>query len=276
MKIYESEGVTWVEPDDFYDISKTLTCGQCFRWKYLGEHAYLGVHTNHAVTVYQEAPGKPIALLTDLDTARRVWVPYFDFDAQYDRKIKDLALDNYARSAYEYSKGIHLLRQDFWEMVISYIISQRNRLANIGAVVDRIAAACGEEINYSGIKLYAFPSAQDMLEVSPSVWDTFMLGYRYEYVRNIVEVAARDPEGFASIQFMPTEEAYATLTRYRGIGPKVANCILLFGMHRTESFPIDIWIQRVIDNHYGGSLDASKFGDMAGIIQQYMFNYIRN
>lgn len=276
MKIYEKNGLVWVEPNDYYDLAKTLTCGQCFRWKYLAPGAYLGIHRDHAVTAYQEKPGDPIALMTDMKTVEEVWVPYFDFNAVYDERIKSLNLDAYAQAAYEYSRGIHLLNQDLWEMIISYIISQRNRLANIGAVVDRMAASCNHSVEYCESILYSFPSAKELNELPDSVWAKFMLGYRIPYVRDMVSLVANVPNWVEDLAQLPTQSAYDLLVSRPGIGAKVANCILLFGMHRTESFLIDVWIQRVIDQHYAGHLDASRYGDMAGIIQQYMFNYIRN
>lgn len=268
--------MTLVVPNDFYDLERTLFCGQAFRWhRTENPTAFKGIHKNYPIMVAQERPGGPIYLTAGLEEVKRVWVPYFGFDDTYDADIQSLDLDPFAQYCFNQSKGIHILRQDLWEMIISYIISQRNRLNNIGATVERLSSCIPS--NRTQFGQYSFPTPHDLKYVLDTVpADSLRLGYRLPYIQNVVQYFSQHPDKLAWLSNATTSEAYNYLLSFSGIGPKVANCILLFGMHRTERFPVDIWIQRVIDTYYAGQLDHTRYGNYAGVIQQYMFNCIRN
>ena len=268
--------MTVVTPTDFYDLERSLFCGQAFRWhRTENSISFKGIHRNYPVIVAQEKPGDPIYLTASLEEVKQIWIPYFGFDDNYDQDIQDLNLDPFARYCYNQSKGIHLFRQDLWEMIISYIISQRNRLNNIGATVERLASNIPTHMTQFG--QYSFPNPEELQFIlKHTSSSTLRLGYRLPYIQNITDYFVQYPDKLDWLSSAPTQEAYDFLVQFSGVGPKVANCILLFGMHRTERFPIDIWIQRVIDTYYGGHVDHTKYGNYAGIIQQYMFNSIRN
>lgn len=268
--------MTLVTSNDYYDLEKTLFCGQAFRWhRTESPISFMGIHQDHPIMVAQEHPGDPIYLTAGIEEVKQIWVPYFGFDDNYDADIQALNLDPFAKQCFNQSRGIHLLRQDLWEMIISYIISQRNRLDNIGAAVERLASKIPTHMTRLG--QYSFPSPQELQFVLRNTpVESLRLGYRYPYIRDITDYFVKHPDKLDWLSSASTQEAYDFLIQFNGIGPKVANCILLFGMHRTESFPIDVWIQRVIDTYYNGYLDHTKYGNYAGIIQQYMFNSIRN
>ncbi len=280
MKIQVDNDIVWVTPADYYDLARTLTCGQCFRWERFSEdsNVFKGIHQDHVTLVAQEAPGEPIAIMASVEDVENIWIPYFEFDVDYDSQIESLHLDpnEFAYKAWKNSRGIHILRQDLWEMIFSYIISQRNRLNNIGATVNRIAQTlsspvkCGEQIQYP------FPLASALSSASEEQWASFRLGYRLPYLKDMTEFVLKNPDWMNSLASMSTQDAYNALVCHNGIGPKVANCILLFGMHRTSAFPVDVWLERVIAQYYNGALDYRRFGNLAGIIQQYMFDTIRN
>ncbi len=281
MKIQiDGNDIVWVTPSNYYDLARTLTCGQCFRWERIScnPNVFKGIHKNHVTLVAQESPGEPIAIMASLDDVKNIWIPYFEFDISYDDKIESLHLDpnEFAYKAWRNSRGIHILRQDLWEMIFSYIVSQRNRLDNIGTTINRISRTLSEPVKCGNQIQYPFPSAAVLQSATPEQWESFRLGYRLPYLRSMVEFVATNPDWLDSLASMTTQQAYDSLVSHNGIGPKVANCILLFGMHRTSAFPVDIWLERVIAQYYGGSLDYSRFGDLAGIIQQYMFDTIRN
>lgn len=268
--------MTMVTPTDFYDLERSLFCGQAFRWhRTENPIAYKGIHQKYPIMVAQQKPGDPVYLTASQEEVERVWIPYFGFDDSYDKDIQALNLDSFAAYCFKQSRGIHIFRQDLWEMIISYIISQRNRLDNIGAAVERLASKIPMHMTQLG--QYSFPNPEELQFIlkhaSP---DSLRLGYRLPYIQNITDYFVRNPDKLNWLAAASTQDAYEFLIQFSGIGPKVANCILLFGMHRIEQFPVDIWIQRVIDTYYGGHLDHTKYGNYAGVIQQYMFNSIRN
>jgi N-glycosylase/DNA lyase len=181
-------------------------------------------------------------------------------------KIKELiksANDPYLTAAVDYGYGIRMLKQDLWEVVASFIISQRNNILRIKNTVAKLRD--GDR----------FPSPDVIAQYSEQDLRDLGLGYRARYLKNVSAAVANGDLNLDELKTMNYPDAIAFLKRFDGIGDKVANCVALFGLHKIEAFPVDVWIKLVIDERYGGRFDASRFSGYAGIVQQYMFFYER-
>lgn len=198
-----------------------------------------------------------------------IWEDYFDLKRDY-AKIEQEILkseDSYLARAAKFSSGLHMLRQDLWEVIVSFIISQQNNITKIKNSIFKLAAAFDENL--------AFPSPEFLAGCEESVLRDASLGYRAGYVREIAMAFLECRLDFKLLRKLSYKESLEYLMTFRGIGPKVANCIILFGLHNFAAFPKDVWIKRVIKEVYGGDFDETRFGDFAGLVQQYIFFYSR-
>lgn len=199
-----------------------------------------------------------------------VWSDYFDISTDYceiERLIKTSG-DSYLCDAFEYGKGIRILRQDLWETVVSFIVSQNNNISRIRTSLDKI-------VSLADLPGRRFPSAN---ELSPEVFDdtSLGLGYRAEYLAEIYRFVAANPAWLDGLRKMSYADAYSELIARKGVGPKVANCICLFGLHHIGAFPIDTHIKQILQMHYPQGFSLERYADVAGIVQQYMFYYKLN
>ena len=200
------------------------------------------------------------------------WREYFDLDYNYDNVAKAVDPgDFFLTEAAAYSRGLRILRQDPWEMLITFIISQRKNIPAITGCVENISEKFGTPI---GEGLYAFPTAEQLASAGDALCGC-SLGYRDKYIIKAAEPAADGSIDLEAWKALPDEELTENLLSLYGVGIKVANCVKLFGYHRINAFPIDVWIKRVIDEKYGGSFPLERYDGFAGIIQQYMFYYGR-
>lgn len=253
-----------VELDDF-DIKQIALSGQCFRINDAGDGWWSVAAFHRCLRVRQQK--KYCEFGCSEEEFSEIWAPYFDLQTNYGEikeKIRQTG-DSYLTRAVDYGYGIRILRQDSWEMIVSYVISQRNNIPRIKKTIERLCAP------FSG----NFPTPSELKIFTKSDFQQFALGYRAEYVYDIVQVAENGQLDIDLLKSMPYADAVKYLKQFKGIGDKVANCIALFALHKTEAFPIDVWIQRIIDTQYGGQFDYEKFGAFAGIVQQYMFFYQR-
>ena len=208
-----------------------------------------------------------------------IWRGYFDLDTDYSsfrRQIKED--DSFLRRAAEFGTGIRILRQEPFEMLISFIISQRKSIPAIRTSIERLCESFGEKkiLPGSGERdagcFYAFPKPEALAAADEKALSACGLGYRVSYVREAaLKAASGSLKGFDEL---PTGELIEALMELKGVGIKVASCVALFGYHRLEVAPVDVWMKRVIDGVYGGSL-PEEYSDCAGVIQQYLFNYAR-
>ena len=215
-----------------------------------------------------------------------IWEEYFDLKRDYSSIVRSIdPEDEYLKDAAAFSNGIRILKQDIFETTISYIISQRRSIPSITTSVERISALCGKKIPAPKLKApfvkplkeeyYAFPSPAELASLSLEQIEGTGVGYRAPY---IAQAAAGFNDGMldaGSLALLDDEALYKALTAMYGVGTKVANCVMLFAFARTSRFPVDVWIQRIVDRYYGGSFDCSKYPDTAGIMQQFMFYYER-
>lgn len=286
MKYSTYNGFLCIENIDRYtlDLDKTLNCGQCFRWKKLPDDTWIGVVGNKQFMVkHKEIDSKQCIITTATQNEwENILYKYFDLDYDYEANLTIPCTDEFVNKAHEFGRGIRILRQDKWESLVSFIISQRNNIPKIMSTINKLCIAYGNkiEIEVLGKKYtdYTFPDAKTLSKLDISDLDGIGLGYRDEYIllaakaieNNIIDLERLADDKISGYQ------AVEELLELRGVGTKVANCTALFGLHKLDMFPIDVWIQRIIDNYYNGELDYSVYGNLAGLVQQYMFYYIKN
>lgn len=269
----------------FLDLLKLADSGQAFRIKIIDEsHIELVAYGRYLQIAKLSADR--FAFSCNADDLKNIWIPYLDLDRDYDAVVDSISEDDaYLLAAAKHSRGIRILKQEIFETVISYIISQRRSIPSISTSVERISTLCGKKIVVPKLGLpfadplkneyYAFPTPEELCALPFEELEKTGVGYRAPYIAQAAEgfVTGRlEPD---SLSKLSDEELYKALTSMYGVGTKVANCIMLFAFSRTGRFPVDVWIKRIVDNYYGGSFDCSPYPETAGIMQQFMFFYER-
>ncbi len=228
---------------------------------------------NRLLTIDVRDEGKVHLNCTE-DEAAELWLPYFHLDADYGEYVRAIDPDDaFLTAAAEFSRGIRILRQEPFEMLITFILSQRKSIAGIMTGVDKLCACAGEPIA-DGLAR-AFPSPKALASLSMDELVACGLGYRAPYIKRTSEMVASGEVDLDRLSGLDEASLLDALMSFPGVGKKVASCVMLFGYHRLDAFPIDVWIERVINNRYGGSFDPAIYAGFAGIIQQYMFFYER-
>lgn len=251
-------------------LPETLDCGQCFRWKPNAEGNWQGVVKGIYRTIRPEEDGITI-LGADDDEFNEVWYDYFDFGMDYDVLKSDFAANELLHEACDFAPGIRVLRQEPWEAFITFIISQNNNIARIKGIVERLCKAFGEELSEG---VYSFPTPKTLAEVPEQKFAELGCGYRAAYLAAASKEVYEGTLDLESLKTMPISEAKARLLKVHGIGPKVADCVLLYGLGRAECCPVDVWMKRVLSAL--GNEMPECVSNYAGIAQQFLFNYARN
>ena len=272
-----------------FELKDIFDCGQCFRWNKEVDGSYTGVFGNNVLNVSKQ--GKDVIFKgiceEDIETTCK---KYFDLDRNYE-EIKDKLskIDEHMKKSIEYGRGIRILNQDLWETIISFIISANNNIPRIKGIIERISKKYGNEIIYNGKSYYTFPTVEELSNAKVEDLRGLGLGFRdirvYETTHMILDKKV-DLKELEQEDFNKVRETLLTLS---GVGPKVADCILLFStLKRWEAFPIDVWVRRVMNELYIQNEDETKvnktqiekiakekFGNLAGIAQQYLFYWKR-
>lgn len=269
-----------------FDADHTFDCGQCFRWNKEEDGSYTGVVGNRAVNIKVENGNVEIDNCSESDY-KTIWSEYLDMERDYGAIKKMLSEhDPVMAKAVEYGGGIRLLHQDPWETVISFIISQNSNIPRIKKCIESLCSNFGESLGeYRGIERYSFPTAQKLASLTLEDLAVCRLGYRDKYILETARsVAADGGKTLGKARDMTFEEAEKYIRSLHGVGPKVANCILLFGLLKYESFPLDVWMKRIMSGLYGFAENDMKgmaayarehFGEYSGFAQQYLFYYAR-
>jgi 3-methyladenine DNA glycosylase/8-oxoguanine DNA glycosylase len=275
-----ANGVADFHPDHIFDN------GQCFRWVREADGSYTGTAFRKVVNI-NYIDGQIILENTSPEDFEKIWRPYLDLDRDYG-VIKNLLKedDPVMEQAITYGSGMRILKQDCWETLISFIISQNNNIPRIKKCIESLCRSHGELIGeYRGKIYYSFPSPETLAELPLSAIDPCRLGYRAGYILETAKKVAED--GGIRLALMEKEEpreAFEYLLGFSGVGPKVANCIMLFSMGMYGSFPLDVWIKRVMNRLYHIKKDdinamnayaEQYFKGFGGIAQQYLFYYVR-
>lgn len=269
-----------IELDGAFSVEKTFDCGQCFRFDKVE-------NSSHECEFSGVAYGRAVSFATDKNTLyiygadegdyERIWKKYLGLDVDYAAFDADILSrsDNPAlKNALEFGRGIRILRQEPWEAVCSFIISQNNNIPRIKKIITAMSEKYGEHL---GGNAYAFPTADALNAAGEKEIFELKTGFRAKY---IADAAARVCDGRLDLESLlcaeeSTEECSKRLCEVKGIGPKVAACSLLFGFGRYDAFPVDVWIRRVMEKYFDPGFDASTLGPYAGIAQQYLFYYER-
>ena len=265
--------------NNYINLKQIAESGQCFRWKKICPGRYFVISAGQAACFFQEKTGiRILCREKDEEYFRR----YLDLDIDYGKVIEQIdEKDDFLIGAAQMGRGIRILRQNLWEMIISFIISQRNNIPRIMKSIDALCEKLGEQIvfDYEGEHLvgYTFPSPEVIVGADLS---EFKFGYREKYIRqtaeNILEGKFDLEEVKDAVDEGKTpEQVKEMLKQLKGVGEKVASCIQLFGLHQLELFPIDTWIAKVEKMYYNGHFPVEKYKDTAGIMQQYLFFRVR-
>lgn len=249
--------------NDDFDLYKIAYSGQCFRVKLIDDSTYSFVTGCHKVTI-AELSDSQYEVSCDKKQWDSIWHHYFDLDTSYADIRKSIpASDTYLKNASDIGKGIRILRQDKFEMLISFIISQRKSIPAIKSCVESLCSMYGQD----GF----FPTAKELHRATFEELKSCGLGYRVPYITDTVSRIVHKEVDLNALDELNDTELFEALKSFHGVGAKVANCVALFAYHRTSLAPIDIWIQKVIDSEYGGVNPFPNYPEHAGIMQQYMF-----
>ena len=265
--------------NDYIDLKQIAESGQCFRWKKMCPGRYFVISDGRAACFFQEKTGiRILCREKDEEYFRR----YLDLDMDYGKVIEKIdEKDDFLTGAAQMGRGIRILRQNLWEMIISFIISQRNNIPRIMKSIDALCEKLGEQIvfDYEGEHLvgYTFPDPEVIVGADLS---EFKFGYRDKYIRQTAEDILEGKFDLEEVkdavdEGKTPEQVKEMLKQLKGVGEKVASCIQLFGLHQLELFPIDTWIAKVEKMYYNGHFPVEKYKDTAGIMQQYLFFRVR-
>lgn len=273
-----------------FDITDIFECGQCFRWEKETPNSYIGIFGRNILRVKQ---GQEVVSFEGVleGPIEDICTQYFDLATDYETiQAKLSKVDQNMKESIAYGRGIRLLNQDLWETILSFIISANNNIPRIKGIIERLSHAYGDKLEWEGKEYYTFPTAKQLAKARVEDLRKLGLGFRdkrvYETTRMILE-------GKVDLEELKKEEDFhkvrETLLRLPGVGPKVADCILLFStLKRWEAFPIDVWVKRVMNELYLHHSDEKKvrnieiekiahekFGTLAGLAQQYLFYWRR-
>ncbi|MCI8405265.1 MAG: DNA glycosylase [Clostridia bacterium] len=266
-----------------FNLKHIFDCGQCFRFNPIDESTYFGIAKGKALKISQIDNVVTLYNTTEQDW-NDIWFDYFDLGRDYTEIKETLSKDSVMKTAVSYGDGIRILNQDLWETVISFIISASNNIPRIKSIIEKFCENYGKPIEYMGNTYYSFPDIQTTAKLSKEDLSVIRSGFRDKY---IMDAAQKFYSGELSDQYiksLSTINAKKALMSINGVGNKVSDCILLFGLSRTDSFPIDVWIKRIMEYCYFDSeqpietisrFAEHKFGDIGGFAQQYLFFYAR-
>ncbi len=264
--------------EDDFDLARIADSGQCFRFNKCAD-GYSVVALDKFLFIKDLGCGDYEFDCPESDY-RDFWKDYFDLELSY-KGIRGLAEpdeDEYLFRASEYGQGIRILRQDPWEMLISFIISQRKNIPAIKASIEKLCALAGEKIatDPEGKDVFSFPDPKALSRVTMELLSACSLGYRDKYVYQAAQDVASGAVDLKAWAELDDNALMDRLLGLFGVGVKVANCEILFGYHRLNAFPIDVWIKKVLGMHYPNGFNFDKYAPYNGVMQQYLFFYSRN
>ena len=269
--------MTILVTDDF-DPDKIADSGQCFRWNKTGDRSYRIIAGESClnITFLKESQYELDCTERDFDG---FWRDYFDLGEDYQnvRGRIDPNQDPFLWQAMEHEKGIRILRQDPWEMLITFIISQNKNIPAIRRSVEMLAESCGRKLPDSkGRDYYGFPGPAAVAALSEKELISCKLGYRCKYIHAAAEAVLSGKIDLDMLKKADEKTTISALTGLYGVGVKVANCVSLFGLHHIDAFPIDVWMKRILEEQYPGGYPFDRYSPYNGIYQQYMFAWYRH
>ncbi len=253
-----------------FDLEQTLDCGQCFRWTKNDDGSFSGVINDVFATVsYNDGI---LTVESEKDIDEKLFSDYFDLSLDYAKIKDDLSkLHPVLKEASTYAGGIRILRQDAFEALITFIISQNNNISRIKGIVERLCENFGEKVDDTH---YTFPTAERLAQLEPDDLSVIRAGFRHRYIIDAAKKVYSGEVDLENLKTLSYEDAKKGLMKITGVGVKVADCVLLFGFHRLESFPLDVWMKRAMEVLFD-NMSPDAFGEYGGIAQQYIFHYSR-
>ncbi|MBE7026528.1 MAG: DNA-3-methyladenine glycosylase 2 [Ruminococcaceae bacterium] len=266
-----------------FDLVHTFECGQCFRWNKTQDGQYEGVFGKKALKAAQQ-DDKITLFNTTIDEYENIWKGYFDLDRDYAGIQKILSKDDdVLKNAVKEGRGIRILSQEPFETIISFIISANNNIPRIKLIIERMCTLFGQKIEAYGREYCTFPDAKKIAALSREDLEPIKAGFRDKYILDAAQKICSGEVDIDKIATMDYESAKSELKKIKGVGDKVANCILLFGFGHKNAFPVDVWIRRIVEHYYFngeamgdiGEFAKKRFGELGGFAQQYLFYYAR-
>lgn len=269
MEILYKNGRTLIKSPADFDPDKIFDCGQCFRWEKT-DGLWRGVAGGRVLTVRQ--CGDDVLLDCSQRDLEEFWHDYFDMGRDYAAVREKVSLGDYMRKAAAFGRGIRILRQEPWEALCTFIISQCSNIPRIKGVVSRLCGLLGEEIEDN---TYSFPGPEVIAPLGVCELAPLRAGYRAQYILDAARAVCDGSLDLDALRSGGADEAERALLTLNGIGKKVAGCVMLFGLGKTEAFPIDTWMKKALKEHFEPGFDPAVFGENAGIAQQYIFYHAR-
>ena len=270
MKTFVKDGNIIIKDIRNFTLSETLDCGQAFRWRETEDGAFEGVAFGKYLKLAADKEGI-ILYDTSEEDFLNIWKDYFDLDRDYGEIIEVISENEVLKAASGFAGGIRILRQDPWEALCSFIISQNNNIPRIKGIVERLCASFGEEIKEG---FYSFPTAEKIAALTLEDLAPLRSGFRAKYILDGAKRVASGEIDLDALKELALDEARQELMKIYGVGEKVADCTLLFGLSHIDAFPKDVWIKKAMAKLFDGSLPECA-APYAGIAQQYIFHYAR-
>lgn len=260
----------YITGDEEFSLPQTLDCGQAFRWEETENGRWQGVAFDKFLELEKLSDRSVVLYNTTKEDFDAVWYDYFDFGRDYNEIISAISGNEILKTASEFGKGIRVLNQEPWETLCSFIISQNNNIKRIKGIIARLCENFGENKG----DYYTFPTAEKIASLTLEDLSVLRSGFRAKYILDAAQKVASGEINLKGLKDLSVDEARNELMKIKGVGPKVADCALLFSHRHIDAFPKDVWIKRAMDTLFGGELppEAVKY---AGIVQQYIFFYAR-
>lgn len=258
-----------IQNSTLFEPALCLDCGQAFRWENK-DGIWHGVAHGKILNIEKTEDG--ILIDTTLDDYNNIWSDYFDLERDYEEIVEVLKSDSYFKKAIDEFGGIRILNQDPWETLCSFIISQNNNIPRIKGIITRLCENFGEHISGDD---YTFPSAKTIAKLSLDDLAPLRAGFRNKYILDAAQKVASGEVQIDKLSDMPIEEAREELMKIKGVGKKVSECVLLYGLRHFDAFPVDVWMGRVLEEMYPEGIPECMSGNK-GIAQQYLFHWRRN
>ncbi len=271
--------------DSYFKLEKILY-GQCFRWIQNDDGSFVGVIKDNVIKIWQEKNIVYYYAMSEKNI-QNIVTDYFDLNTSYKKIITDFKKkgNSFLNEIIQYSKGTRILHQDKFEILLSYIISASNNISRIQGSIEKLSKLYGTKVIFNKEVYYLFPTIEQLKNVQGKDYsDKIRVGYRAKYLRNTVKFVLKAGNIIEKISNMNTDEARKELMKLEGVGPKVADCVMLFSMNKKEVFPVDRWIQRVMEKYTKEkhltklmihNISEKEFGKYAGVMNHYMFYWGR-
>ncbi len=277
-------------PIDSFNLNHIFECGQCFRWEKQIDDSYIGIIEDTVLRVAIKNKKLAVEGITKKEDIKEFLIEYFDLNNDYSAIKSRLSnVDQNLKTSIEYGYGIRILKQNLFECIISYIISANNNIPRIKKIINNISKQFGEEVVFEGNKYYLFPSIEQLSKGNIEDFKAAGAGFRDIRIYNTTQAIYSGSFSLDNLyEIEDIDELEKELLKLDGVGPKVANCIMLFALKRFDVFPIDVWVRRVMNDLYIHAKDENKinnkeilkiarnkFGDLSGLAQQYLFYWRR-